>query len=66
MLNSWMRPNKTKQKIPVYFVLDEAKTNKRHLCIKVKMTDGQFCLFFRRDALRGTFRTDNLDFFFLF
>ncbi|KAB1256258.1 hypothetical protein Cadr_000027558 [Camelus dromedarius] len=36
------KQNKTKQKIPVYFVLDETKPNRRYLYVKVKMTDGHF------------------------
>ena len=30
------------------------------------MTDGHFCLFFKRDSLRDTFGSTNLDFFFFF
>lgn len=52
------------QKILVYFVLDETKSNKSYLYVKVKMTNGHSCLFFQRDSLRCTFRTNNLDFFF--
>jgi len=66
MLNSWMRPNKTTQRIPMYFVLVENKPNRRYLYIKVQITDGWFCFFFPRDSLRRTFRTNKLEFFFFF
>lgn len=66
MLNSWMRPNQTKpnQQKKLHFVLDKTKTKKeRYLYIQIQMTNGQFCLFSQRDSVRGTFKTNNLDFY---
>lgn len=62
------KPNQTKPtKKKLHFVLDKTKTKKeRYLYIQIQMTNGQFRLFSQRDSVRGTFKTNNLDFFFSF
>lgn len=61
------KPNQTKPTKKLHFVLDKTKTKKeRYLYIQIQMTNGQFRLFSQRDSIRGTFKTNNLDFFFFF